>query len=321
MKVYIGLDTSCYTTSVAIMDAEGRLRADTRRLLSVKPGGRGLAQSEMVFQHTRHLPDLFAEAIGALQADKYEIAGIGVSVRPRPVADSYMPAFLVGHGYARTVGAILGIPVSSISHQENHIYAGIWSSGGPISEEFLALHLSGGTTEIVEVRALHAQPVFHLLGGSLDLHAGQFVDRVGVSMGLPFPAGPALEKLAATWQKEPVSLHSSLQGLSVSFSGPESQAQRLLQAGSDAAAIAAGVQECISRSIVRMIVAGAQKTRLADVLLAGGVTANQSIRRYICDHLTSHAVKVYCPDPAYSSDNAVGAAFYALRVAATPVSA
>ena len=95
-EVYLGIDTSCYTTSVALIGREGGLVGEARRILQVKPGCRGLQQSEMVFQHTRNLPILLEEVL----KKPLKVIGIGVSARPRPLEDSYMPAFFgwVGPG-------------------------------------------------------------------------------------------------------------------------------------------------------------------------------------------------------------------------------
>ena len=96
-KVYLGIDTSCYTTSAALLAEDGSLLAEARQILSVKPGRCGLQQSEMVFQHTRNLPRLVEEVF----SDKdCTLAAIGVSGYPRPLADSYMPAFLAGMSVA-----------------------------------------------------------------------------------------------------------------------------------------------------------------------------------------------------------------------------
>lgn len=312
MKVYLGIDTSCYTTSIAVMDHKGNLLADCRRILTVKPGGRGLAQSEMVFQHTRNLPVLLEQAIAELP-DSYEFSAIGVSCQPRPTADSYMPAFLVGQGYAQVIGMAVKAPVHRISHQENHIYAGLWSSAGPLADDFLALHLSGGTTEIVKVIGGKAKPQITILGESRDLHAGQFIDRVGVALGLPFPAGPHLEKLACTGRGEASVIPVAAENLHVSFSGPESHAQRLIAKGEAGAAVAAGVERCIAESIYQLISQAVTVTQLQQVLIVGGVTANLFIRRYLQDKLSNNQVQLYIPQPAYSSDNAVGAAYFASR--------
>lgn len=98
-EVYLGIDTSCYTTSVALIGREGGLVGEARRILQVKPGCRGLQQSEMVFQHTRNLPILLEEVL----KKPLKVIGIGVSARPRPLEDSYMPAFLVGLGDRKSV--------------------------------------------------------------------------------------------------------------------------------------------------------------------------------------------------------------------------
>lgn len=120
-KVYLGIDTSCYTTSAALLAEDGSLLAEARQILSVKPGRCGLQQSEMVFQHTRNLPRLVEKVF----ADKdCTLAAIGVSGYPRPLADSYMPAFLAGMSVARSLAAAYKVPLEVISHQENHLEAG-----------------------------------------------------------------------------------------------------------------------------------------------------------------------------------------------------
>lgn len=313
MLYYLGIDTSCYTTSIAILDEQGNLLADKRRILTVKAGGRGLAQSEMVFQHTRNLPQLFEEAM-TLVGDNALLAAVGVSSCPRPLPDSYMPAFLVGEGYGRALSACLHIPLYSISHQENHIFAGMWSAGGPMKDEFLAMHVSGGTTEIVHVKCKTGNRIVQLLGGSEDLHAGQFIDRVGVALGLPFPAGPHLEMLASTEYIEPVDIPFTVKGLQASFSGPETHAQRLIERGAPPSSIAAGVQLCIARTLVKLSETAIATTGIKDLLLVGGVAANKFIRQYLQAKLQSkRQVQIYYPDNRFSPDNATGAAFFAFK--------
>ena len=103
-----------------------------------------------------------------------------------------MPVFRAGESQARAAAALLRVPFYPVSHQEGHVRAAMVDSNIDAKQPFLALHLSGGTTEIL----LCDHGELTLLGGSLDLHAGQLVDRTGVRMKLGFPAGPALEKLA-----------------------------------------------------------------------------------------------------------------------------
>ena len=310
MSLVLGIDTSCYTTSVALLDESGALVADERRPLAVKPGGRGLSQSEMVYQHTRHLPEVFAAA-AAKASGRLELAAVAASTQPRPLPESYMPAFLVGAGYARVVALTQAVPFLCLSHQENHILAGVWSAGGPTADEFLAVHASGGTTEITRVTRRAGNMTVELLGGSADISAGQFIDRVGVALGLSFPAGPALEELARAGRAAPAELPVAVQGLSVSFAGPASHAQRLLERGADPATLAAGVQHCVAASLARLCRQAVKTTGVREILLAGGVLANAFIREHLAADLDGNAT-LWFPAPRYSGDNAVGAACFAL---------
>lgn len=308
-RCYLGIDTSCYTTSVAIFNETGHLLTEVRKLLTVKFGGRGLAQSEMVFQHSRNLPLLLEQALASIQNER-SFAAIGVSAYPRPLPDSYMPAFLVGEGYARALACMQNSRLYRISHQENHILAGIWSAGGPAGNDFLAVHVSGGTTEIVRVSKTSPMSL-ERLGGSSDLHAGQFIDRVGVAMKLPFPAGPHLEKLAAQGHDNPLLLPVAARGLQISFSGPESHVMRLLPKNPDFAALAAGVEICVAEALYKMIREAIGQTGLEEILLVGGVMSNSFIRQYVSKKLTAERAKLYFPQKEFSSDNAVGAAYFA----------
>ncbi len=311
MKVYLGLDTSCYTTSVALLRQDGTLAADARRALAVKPGGRGLSQSEMVYQHSRNLPEVFAEAVAAV-GERIELMAVAASAKPRPIESSYMPAFLVGLGYGRVLALSHGVSFHELSHQENHILAGVWSAGGPRSEGYLAVHVSGGTTEVTAVDASAAGLSVKLLGGSLDIAAGQLIDRIGVTLGLPFPAGPHLERLAGQCREAPAAIPVTVECSSVSFSGPETHARRLLGQGADPASVAAGLQRCVAEALTKMISAAVAATGRSEVLLVGGVAANSYIRATVAAGLGTCAARLYFPQASFSSDNAVGAACHAL---------
>lgn len=307
-EVVLGLDTSCYTTSVALMDLAGNLVADERRLLTVKPGHRGLAQSEMVFQHTRNLPDLVEQ----LDLTGLTVRAIGVSAKPRPREDSYMPAFLTGLGMARSLGKLLGVPVHRFTHQHNHMYAGLWSVGKTAPDRFLLVHISGGTTDFLLCeKQSDGRFTLSPQGTSIDLHAGQFIDRVGVALGLPFPCGPHLEKLAEE-AREPYPLKVWTQEAQLSLSGPCSQALRAVEKGADPASLALGVERAISRGLSRTLFYVCKQQELHQVLLAGGVSANGELRRQIVDYLQKRQIELWAPDPKYSVDGAVGNAWAAV---------
>ena len=372
-RIYLGIDTSCYTTSVALMDEAGQLLGEARQILSVKPGRCGLQQSEMVFQHTRNLPRLMEEAVGqvlgsvktgdgstangvaveedgtanasglaGLASAGYELAAIGVSGYPRPLENSYMPAFLAGLSVARSLAAVTGVRLEIIRHQENHLEAGLWSAGGPAVDRFLLLHASGGTTDVL---LAELQPIGHYriteVGGSLDLHAGQFVDRIGVALGLQFPTGPALEALAekalartaevsacvseqsvasvseaGAGAAPMVELPVSVRKLQVSLSGPCTAALRKLQAGADPAALALGVEHALAETFARVLRNGAQEYRVRDVLLVGGVGSNNYIRQHVEQKLAKlrYPVRLWVPEGRFSCDNATGCAAFARRI-------
>ena len=337
-RVYLGMDTSCYTTSVALLDEAGALVGEARQILSVKPGRCGLQQSEMVFQHTRNLPRLVEEAVeqvlqsgrvegaevgsagatglAGLAAAGYELAAIGVSGYPRPLENSYMPAFLAGLSVARSLAAVTGAKLEVISHQENHLEAGLWSAGGPDVERFLLLHASGGTTDVLLAeRQQDGRYRITEVGGSLDLHAGQFVDRIGVALGLQFPTGPALEALAQQAEL-PLELPVSVRKLHVSLSGPCTAALRKLEAGAEPAALALGVEHALAETFARVLRNGAQEYRVRDVLLVGGVGSNKYIRQHVEKKLAKlrYPVRLWVPEGRFSCDNATGCAAFARRM-------
>lgn len=304
----LGVDTSAYTTSMAIIGND-EVVWEKRQVLAVPVGETGLAQSAAFFQHVQNLPRLVEEIPSRIWED---LAAVGVSITPRPVEGSYMPVFTAGFAVAQAIAVARQVPLLRTSHQEGHIAAGLVSAGGPERGEFLAVHLSGGTTELLAVsKAEPGRMNIRLLGGTTDLHAGQFVDRVGVSLGLSFPAGKELEQLAQGASPGAESLlPSSIKGLEVSFSGVETAAQRLLAQGTQAADVARAVEGCIARTVAKLVERGLDMEGLADVLIVGGVSANQFIRQTLARRLEGK-VRLYWAKPDWSRDNAIGVAYLA----------
>lgn len=186
------MDTSCYTTSLAAVNEAFELCYEGRKILEVPEGARGLRQSDAFFQHIGNIELLMEQCMKSV--DAASIKCISVSSRPRRAAGSYMPVFLAGLHTARTIASLLGVPVIEVTHQESHIQAGLWSCGREIGGDFTAYHVSGGTTGLLRVNK-DGQLGITEIGGTSDLNAGQFIDRVGVSMGLRFPCGQEMDKL------------------------------------------------------------------------------------------------------------------------------
>ncbi len=318
MEYVLGIDTSNYTTSVAAVSMAGEMLADARQLLPVAQGKRGLRQSDALFFHVQHLPQLFAQVRGHLPVTA-RLCGIGASVHPRPFSASYMPVFRAAESFAEVLGQSVRVPVIRTSHQEGHVQAAIETLDGvapAAGTSFFALHLSGGTTDLMIAEETRFGYRINLIAEDPDLHVGQFVDRVGVALTLPFPAGPHLERLAATSVEEAVHIPTAVKGLAMSFSGPCSAALRMIERGAEPAAVAQGVQNCIVRSLVKVLANAAEMApAIRQIIAAGGVASNQFIREQV-----RHQLKQACPtleicfaDRRYASDNAVGVAGIARR--------
>ncbi|MBX6394929.1 MAG: O-sialoglycoprotein endopeptidase [Alicyclobacillaceae bacterium] len=314
------MDTSNYTTSICVVDEEGKVVYDGRRPLAVERGERGLRQSEALFQHLHHLPELM-ENLAESGVDFRKIAAVAASGRPRPKEGSYMPVFVPGLALGRSLAAALGVPFVSVSHQEGHLAAAETDVGGIEADSFLAVHISGGTTDVLAVHRRPGGYQVEVLGESLDLHAGQFIDRVGVALGLSFPAGPALERLAQEAESGAVervsALPVSVRGCSISFSGPQAEALRRVERGMPPAEIALAVQRCVAKALEKALLHAFSQRNERQVLLVGGVAANRWIRARLIQRLEHPAVgaRLYFASPDYSRDNARGVAWLALKTA------
>lgn len=309
MDAFLGIDTSCYTTSVCAVDRSYNIISDCRRILTVPKGKRGLSQSNMVYQHTRNLPDLCEQVQAALTG--YTIRSIAVTDQPRRRDDSYMPAFLAGLGCARTLAALLHVPLYRISHQENHLLAVLRSTGTVETAPFYGIHLSGGTTDL-----LYAVPDDRGLdisrqGGSSDISAGQFIDRVGVALNLPFPAGIYVDRAAAQWPGVVKGAAAFCRDGEISFSGWESKAQRMIAQGSiPTGEICQWTLDTVWRGLEKLLASGVSQgmTRL---VAAGGVMSNGYLRCQMKKYCQHHGIALSLAASGYSADNASGAAFWA----------
>ncbi len=307
----LGLDTSNYRTSIALVSEEKGILMNYREMLPVLPGERGLRQSDAVFSHIKQISG--AEEM-IRKAEHGPISAVAASVAPRDGAESYMPVFQVGASFGKLFAAAAGIPFIPTTHQRGHLEAAKATTVLAEADDYLALHLSGGTTDLLDVR----NGKITQIGGSMDLHAGQLVDRTGVTMGLSFPAGPELELLAKNGHSVGRLGCSMEHGdLQCHLSGAESQIQRWLASGDGMSKedIAREVYDFLARTIARMITAGSQKTGQKDVLITGGVASSALLRELITIRISSlrFPIRPVFGMPEMSGDNAVGVALFGLR--------
>lgn len=307
-SIILGIDTSNYTTSLAILDEEGRLLANLKKMLPVKAGERGLRQSDAVFAHIKNIPILLAEA-EPIVSDK-KISLIGVSERPRNVEGSYMPCFLTGVDVALAISFASRAPLLRFSHQCGHIMAAIYSSGSLelLNGDFAAFHISGGTTELLRVKPSQCGFSAELVGGTKDLNAGQVIDRIGVAMGLSFPAGREMEALASSYSGKLPKRKVSRNGLWLNLSGLENIALKLYDEYADKAMVAAFVLDYIGDAVCELSDAYLETYGNTHFVYAGGVMSNGIIKKKIKERFECSFA-----EPAMSSDNAVGIAYLAYR--------
>lgn len=217
-----------------------------------------------------------------------------------------MPCFSVGEGYADVLSAALNAKEYKFSHQAGHVAAALFSSGQKclIEKDFLAFHVSGGTTDVLLVKP-DSEKVFdiEIVASSLDLKAGQAVDRVGVMLGLSFPAGPELDNLSRKSDRQYKVKPFTKDG-SCSFSGVQNKCENMIKNGETPCDVAKYCIDYICAAIRIMTQSVLQKFGDLPIVYAGGVMSNSIIN----ETLTREFSGYFCP-PEFSSDNAVGTAY------------
>lgn len=304
MKI-LGIDTSNYTTSAALYDTVSGEIMQEKLLLPVKSGELGLRQSDAVFHHTKQIPIV----MGKLFDDTAQVPdAVGVSVRPRNTDGSYMPCFLCGEGLAESVSAVNKIPMYKTSHQIGHILAALYSAKKLelAEEKFIAFHVSGGTTDCLLVQP-DSENILNIteIGTSLDLKAGQAVDRVGVMLGLQFPCGKQLEELAEKSGKQ-FKIKPVLKDGSCCLSGVENKCGKMLAEGVPPEDTAMYCLQYIYSAIRGMTLYALERHGKLPIVFAGGVMSDKIIRKQLESEFGA-----YFAEPEFSCDNAAGTAIFA----------
>lgn len=297
MARILGIDTSNYTTSIAVVE-DGQVILNSRKILEVKQGERGLRQSEAFFQHVNNLPLLFNTP------EVKKIDAICVSTRPRSVEGSYMPVFKAGMCFGETLCHVTGVPLYECSHQENHI-EGAFRSVSMKDNEFIAFHVSGGTTEVLKVMRKGEYSI-EKVGGTLDISIGQLIDRIGVALGLPFPAGKYMDSLASGCREMQERIPSTVKGFDFNLSGQENNGLRYIKDGYTQEETAYITMMCVYKTLEKLI-AHAFETYNLPVLVTGGVACSCFLK----DRLERRfgKTRLFFSNPQFAGDNAAGTAF------------
>ncbi len=308
-KAFLGIDTSNYTTSIALCDGDGRMIANIRKLLDVKEGERGLRQSDAVFAHIKNFPELSLQLSEAMKG--YSVEAVGVSVTPRDTEGSYMPCFLAGRAVAKMLGATHEAPVYEFSHQSGHIMAALYSSGDLdrlVKTDFIAFHVSGGTTEAVYVKPHDNYFDIEIIADTADISCGQAIDRAGVMMGLKFPCGKELEVLASRYGGKLPRPKVCVRNGKCNLSGLENIASKLYAETNDREYVSAYVLSFVRETLIQLTSDIRRKYPDTPILYAGGVMSNKHLQSAL-----SGLDNTYFATPEFSADNASGIALLARK--------
>lgn len=305
MSAVLGIDTSNYTTSIAYFDGNGG--ENCSKLLPVKQGELGLRQSDAVFAHIKSLPELSGRLFSHVQTG--DISAVGVSTRPRAVAGSYMPCFMVGYSHAKLLADTLKIPLIEVSHQQGHVAASLWSAGHMelLSQPHLAWHLSGGTTELLLVEPNGKNVSCAKIGGTSDISAGQLIDRTGQLLGLPFPSGKHLDKLSGEAAGTDL-FKVKCMDMTFSLSGVQNKVQQFYGQNGIPAEAAAYALRCVAYAVFQATQQALAQYPGLPVVFSGGVASNSMLRQALAP------LNPIFAQPQFSTDNAMGVAVLTHRI-------
>lgn len=301
----LGIETSCDETAVAIYSASEGLKSHTLLSQIIHRAYGGVVPELASRDHIRNIMPLLTQSLSVAKLDLDQICGVGYCSGP-----GLKGALLVGATFGRSLGWALNIPTLGIHHMEAHLLAVRLEASYP-EFPFLALLVSGGHTLLVSVQGFGS---YQILGESLDDAVGEAFDKVAKLLGLGYPGGSALEKLASSGRpdrfKFPNPMHTK-SGFDFSFSGLKTHTADLirslkhldLQARAD---IACGFQSTCINSLITKTRLALAHTQCKHLVVAGGVASNRFLR---AQFQTLPNVTVYFPRPNFCTDNAAMIAY------------
>jgi len=301
MNVNIGIDTSCYTTSIVAIDDMKKILFEDRIVLPVKKGTFGLRQSDAFFHHVKNMPLLLDKCLNSV--DRQSIRTVTVSDKPRQIEGSYMPVFTAGLNMAQLISSSLNCKLYTLSHQENHLYA--VAHEVPLPKSFIGVHISGGTSEILKVTYDRGMTI-DIIGHTLDLSFGKLIDRVGVYMGLDFPAGRVLD--ANRNSSEGIyQLKLSVKSTDFNISGFENKLKAYYDQEQNLVKVANTLFYYIGETLVKVLKTAQEEEGVSTIVVSGGVSANSYLRECLEGVFGD---QIIFAKPTYATDHALGNAYY-----------
>ena len=298
----LGIETSCDETAVAVYDgSRGLLSHRLHSQVGLHRAYGGVVPELASRDHVRRLLPLVREALTEARSDRDSIDAVAYTAGPGLIG-----ALLVGAGFAAGLSLAWGRPALPIHHLEGHLLAPLLEQNAP-DFPFLALLVSGGHTQLVDVAGLGA---YRILGETLDDAAGEAFDKTAKLLGLPYPGGAALAALAEESRSDRFVFPRPMldrPGLDFSFSGLKTAALvalrgRVLDSG-ERAAIARGFQEAVVETLAEKCRRALLETGHRRLIIAGGVGANRRLRERLAAVVQSLGAQLYFPRTEFCTDN------------------
>jgi tRNA N6-adenosine threonylcarbamoyltransferase len=298
----IGIESSCDETAVAVYDSDlGLLSHRLHSQVAMHQAYGGVVPELASRDHVRRLLRLVREALDDAESDRESIDGVAYTAGPGLIG-----ALLVGASFAASLGLAWGRPTLGIHHLEGHLLAPLLEPNPP-AFPFLALLVSGGHTQLVDVAGLGE---YRILGETLDDAAGEAFDKTAKLLGLPYPGGAALAKLAESGRSNRFVFPRPMldrPGLDFSFSGLKTAALVALRGRvlDDAirADVARGFQEAVVETLAEKCRRALELTNHRRLVVAGGVGANRRLRERLADIVRGAGAELYFPRAEFCTDN------------------
>ena len=306
-NIVIGIDTSCYTTSIAAISLNKEIIFNEKIMLNVDTNSKGLRQSEAVFKHVSNIGQISQNIAEKLR--DYNIVGVCASEKPRPIKGSYMPVFTVGLNIGKLLSSTHNCPFFKTSHQENHIESSLLGKNLLDKNRFIAVHMSGGTTEIVLVnKGKCGKYEFEIIGGTKDVSFGQLIDRLGVKLSYNFPCGKYIDKNALEYEKTIENgLKTSVKEGYMNLSGLENQINKIIDS-EDCKYISKLLLDAVVRNMYKSLIYISKLYNINEVVFCGGVAASEYVRTNLSIKLRREKIYSHFTKSEYSTDNACGCA-------------
>ncbi len=314
MKV-LGIETSCDETGVAVYDGDrGLLAHDLYSQVDLHRVHGGVVPELASRDHVRRLAPLVRDCLAVAGVERAD--GVAFTTGP-----GLAGALLVGAAFGRALAYAWGVPAIGIHHMEGHLLAPLLEAEAP-EFPFVALLVSGGHTMLVRVEGVGE---YHLLGQSLDDAAGEAFDKTAKLLGLPYPGGPELARLAESGRPGRFEFPRPMTerpGLDFSFSGLKPAALRAMagvSGGQARADLARAFEDAVVDTLAIKCARALEQEQVCALVVAGGVGANRRLRARLIETAAEHGARVHYPRPEFCTDNGAMIAYagYVRLVAGT----